>query len=270
MGRIVSAAATSHTLGPPTGIEARAERVFDGMLEIGRRIRASKPDILLIVTSDHLNNFRLDRQIPFAVGLSEEFTPAGDLGVPQVPFPGHRDFANGLAAYAAEHGYDLVGAENIRPDHGFGLPNAVINTAARIPVVPIYVNSVMTPPPSCGRSFGLGQVIRDYVAMVRPGNERVAIVGAGGLSHWICVPGEGRVNDAWDRWIIERVAAGRAAELAGLTREAVLAEGGNGGLEITAWLCMAGAVAGARGEQIYYEPMPEWWTGMGGVFMHVA
>jgi protocatechuate 4,5-dioxygenase beta chain/2'-aminobiphenyl-2,3-diol 1,2-dioxygenase large subunit len=270
MGTIVSAAATSHTLGPPTGIEARAERVFDGMLEIGRRVRASKPDVVLIVTSDHLQNFRLDRQIPFAVGLSDTFTPLGDLGVPQVPVPGHRDFATGLAAYAAEHGYDLVGAENIRPDHGFGLPNAVINTEAQIPVVPLYVNSVMTPPPSCRRSFGLGRVIRDYVATVRPDGERVAIVGAGGLSHWICMPGEGQVNTAWDRRIMDTIVGGRAAELAALTREAILAEGGNGGLEIAAWLCMAGAVAGASGEEIYYEAMPEWWTGMGGLVMHIT
>src|SRR5687768_9638167 len=132
MGRIVSAAATSHTLGPPTEIEARADRVFDGMMAIGRRIRASKPDVVLIVTSDHLNNFRLDRQIPFAVGLSDAFTPLGDLGVPQVPFPGQRDFATGLVAYAAEHDYDLVGAEDIRPDHGLGLPNAVINIDSQI------------------------------------------------------------------------------------------------------------------------------------------
>src|SRR5690242_8857355 len=197
MGRIVSAAATSHTLGPPNGIETRAERVFDGMLEIGRRIRASAPDIILIVASDHLNNFRLDRQIPFAVGLSDEFTPLGDLGVPQIPFAGHRDFAAGLVAFAAEHEFDLVGAENIRPDHGICLPNAVINVDTRIPVVPIYVNAVMSPPPSCRRSFRLGQVIRDYVSTVRPEKERVAIVGAGGLSHWICMPGEGHVNTAW-------------------------------------------------------------------------
>jgi 2'-aminobiphenyl-2,3-diol 1,2-dioxygenase, large subunit len=270
MGRIVSAAATSHTLGPPDGVEARAERVFDGMLAIGHHIRASRPDVLMIVTSDHLNNFRLDRQIPFAVGLSDAYTPQGDLGVPQVPFPGHREFATGLAAWAAEHEFDLVGAEGIKPDHGLGLPNAVINTDQRLPVVPVYVNSVMSPPPSCRRSFRLGQIIRDYVERGRPPGERVAIVGAGGLSHWLCVPGEGRVNADWDRRIIDRFISGRASELIALTREAILAEGGNGGLEIAAWMCMAGAVPGATGTAVYYEPMPEWWTGMGGVTMQIA
>jgi protocatechuate 4,5-dioxygenase beta chain/2'-aminobiphenyl-2,3-diol 1,2-dioxygenase large subunit len=270
MGRIVSAAATSHTLGPPDGIEERADRVFDGMLAIGRHIRESRPDLVVVVASDHLQNFRLDRQIPFAIGLSDTFTPLGDLGIPQQPFPGHRDFAAGLLAYAAERDYDLVGAEGIRPDHGVALPATVVNRDAALPVVPLYINSVMSPPPSCRRAYGLGKVIRDYVAAARPGSERVAVLGSGGLSHWLCVPGEGNVNSAWDRRIMQQVVAGRAAGLAALTRDDILAEGGNGGLEIAAWLCMAGAVEGAAGDEVYYEAMPEWWTGMGGVTMRVA
>ena len=275
MGRIVSAAATSHTLGPPDEVEERADRVFDGMLAIGRHIRESRPDLVLVVASDHLQNFRLDRQIPFAIGLSDSFTPLGDLGIPQQPFPGHRNFATGLVAFAADRDFDLVGVENIA-DHGMALPNAVINLDRPLPVVPIYVNSVMTPPPSCRRSYGLGKVIRDYVATARPDAERVAVLGSGGLSHWLCVPGEGKVNSAWDRRIMAQIIAGRAAELAALSYDDILAEGGNGGLEIAAWLCMAGAAAdavadtAAVGDAVYYEAMPEWWTGMGGITMRVA
>ena len=67
MGRIVGAFATSHVLMSPEGIEAQAERVFAGMKEIGRRLRAARPDVVVVITSDHLNNFKLDLQAPFIV-----------------------------------------------------------------------------------------------------------------------------------------------------------------------------------------------------------
>jgi protocatechuate 4,5-dioxygenase beta chain/2'-aminobiphenyl-2,3-diol 1,2-dioxygenase large subunit len=224
---------------------------------------------VVVVTGDHLQNFRLDRQIPFAVGLSDRFTPLGDMDIPQEPFPGHREFASGLIGFAAEQDFDLVGAEHLRPDHGLALPNAVINVEGHLPVVPLYLNSVMTPPPSCRRSLRLGRVLRDYVERCRPAAERVAIVGAGGLSHWLCMPGEGRVNAEWDRSVIDAIVTGQAERLARLTAAEIVESGGNGGLEIVAWLCMAGAVPGASGDLIYYEPMPEWWTGMGGIAMTV-
>ena len=55
MGRIVGAFAMSHQLGAPDGVEEQAERAFAGMREIGRRIRALAPSLIVVVTSDHLN-----------------------------------------------------------------------------------------------------------------------------------------------------------------------------------------------------------------------
>ena len=44
---------------------------------------------------------------------------------------------------------------------------------------------------------------------------------------------------------------------------------GNGGLEIINWMMMAATVAGKKGSAVYYEPMNQWFTGMGGVAMSV-
>jgi 2'-aminobiphenyl-2,3-diol 1,2-dioxygenase, large subunit len=268
MGQIVSAAATSHTFGVPEGVEAQAQRVFDGIDRIGAAIRASKPDVMLIATSDHLNNFSLDFQIPLAVGISDQWLPYGDLGVPRKAFPGHRDFATGLVAYAAQREFDLVPVEGVRPDHGLAMPNAIINRRLDIPVVPIYINTVMTPAPTCARSYAFGRAVREFVELARPERERVAIVATGGLSHWICLPDSGRVNAAWDLQIIERIVSGKGATLAELSFESILREGGNGGLEIATWAFMAGVTGESTGERIYYEEMTEWWTGMGGILMN--
>lgn len=269
MGKIVSAAATSHTFGVADGVEAQAQRIFDGIDRIGHAILASRPDVILIATSDHLVNFSLDFQIPLAVGISDEWCPYGDLGVPRQPFPGHREFATELVAFSATKGFDLVAVENVKPDHGLAMPNAIINRGMHIPVVPIYINTVMTPAPTCARSYALGKAVREFVEAGRPAQERVAIVATGGLSHWICLPDSGRVNAIWDLALIEQIVTGRGAELAELSSDAIVRDGGNGGLEMATWAFMAGTTGESRGEMVYYEEMTAWWTGMGGVLMNL-
>ena len=103
MASIVGAFAMSHQLGSPDGVEEQSERVFQGMREIGRRIRALAPTALLIVTSDHLNNFSLTRPTPFAIGTADAFVPFGDMGLPRDPVPGAPAIAQGLLDFAAEH-----------------------------------------------------------------------------------------------------------------------------------------------------------------------
>lgn len=265
MGQIVGGFATSHVLLAPDGVEAEAERVFAGMKEIGRRVRALAPDVLVIVSSDHLVNFKLELQAPFIAAVSDRFVPFGDLDIPQDPFPGHRAFAEGFVASAMDRGVDIAVAEEVRPDHGVAIPNAVVNSERRIPVVPLFINTAMSPAPSPARAWSLGGALRHYVEQQRPARERVVVLATGGLSHWICLPDQGRVNETFDREIMRAIAAGDGQRLTRFTAKDILGEAGNGGLEILNWICMAGALPGCRGETIYYEPIPAWLTGMGGL-----
>ena len=268
MGRIVGGFATSHVLMAPDGVEAEAERVFAGMKEIGRRVRSLAPDVIVIVSSDHLVNFKLELQAPFIVGVSDGYVPFGDVDISPTPIAGHRPFAEGFIAAAAVRGFDLAKAEQVRPDHGVTIPNAIVNTGNRIPVVPLYINASMTPAPSPSRAWRLGNALRRYVDTGRPPAERVVVLATGGLSHWICLEDQGRVNQEFDRKVIDMLAKGKGDGLARLSAEELLAQAGNGGMEILNWICMAGALPGSRGEPIYYEPMPAWLTGMGGVALN--
>jgi hypothetical protein len=36
-------------------------------------------------------------------------------------------------------------------------------------------------------------------------------------------------------------------------------------MEIVTWLMAAATLPGRTGEQIYYEPIPQWLTGVGGI-----
>jgi aromatic ring-opening dioxygenase catalytic subunit (LigB family) len=264
MGQIVAGFGASHVLFPPDGVEDKAERVFQGLLEIRRRVRALKPDVLILAGSDHLNTFTLAMQVGLAVGVADEYATLGDMGLPATTFPGHRDFAEAFTRFAARREFELVQIEEVRPDHGMAIPKLIIDPKNEIPTVPVYINAVMPVPPSPGRCFKLGGVLRELVETQRPAGERVVVVGLGGLSHWLCLPPQGKVAEEFDRDFLAKMTAGRSAELAKIETEALLEASGNGGLELTAWLFMAGAMPpDAVGETLCYEAIPEWITGMG-------
>jgi aromatic ring-opening dioxygenase catalytic subunit (LigB family) len=266
MGKIVAGFGASHILFPPQGVEAQAERVVEGLLEIRRRVRELKPDVMILAGSDHLNTFNLAMQVGLAVGVADEFTTLGDMGLAPATFPGHRDFAEAFTRFAARRDYELVQIEEVRPDHGMAVPKLFIDPKNEIPTVPVYINAIMPVPPSPGRCYRLGGVLREMVETTRPADERVVVIGLGGLSHWLCMPPQGKVAEEFDRDFMARMIAGRSDELAKIGTEELLEASGNGGLELTAWLFMAGAMPpGAVGENLFYEAMPEWITGMGGL-----
>lgn len=264
MGALAGVFAMSHVLGTPEGVGDQAERVFQGMREIGRQLRACRPDVLVVVSSDHMNNFSLESPMPLAVGVGEHFVPYGDMGIPTDPVPGHAAFARAFADFAGAGGLQLPQLSELRPDHGVMIPLAIVDPQRRIPMVPLYVNTVYDPAPAPAQCHALGGMLRRFVLEQRPEQERVAILACGGLSHWLGVPEEGRVNEDWDRRFLHAFTNGREDWLAGLDNADILAVAGNGGLEVNAWIVAAGAAAGARGTAVFYEPVPEWASGMAG------
>ncbi len=264
MGQIVGGFAMSHVLGAPQGVEDQAERVFGGMLEIGRRLRMLEPTLILVLTSDHLNNFSLAHPMPFAIGTAASFVPYGDMGLPRDAFVGAPDFAVGLIAAATAGGVPIAAADPLTPDHGVMIPLGIVDPDRTIPAVPLYINTVFDPAPSPTEAWELGAIVRSFV-MSRDADERVVLLAGGGLSHWLGVPQEGQVNERWDRAFIADLVEGRGAKLASYYNAEILREAGNGGLEVNAWIALAGAMPGARGECLFYEAIPEWASGMGGV-----
>lgn len=269
MGRIVGAFAMSHVLGSPVGVEEQAERVFAGMRELGRRLRETRPTVVVVITSDHLNNFKLDRPMPFAIGSTDIYIPYGDMGLPTDPIKGNAAFSSGFATFSAQRGFTLAQPPRLRPDHGVMIPLGIVDPLREFSVVPLYVNTVYTPAPTPEQTLRLGKLLREYVVTLCGEDERVVLLAGGGLSHWLGVPQEGQVNEAWDRWFLEVLAQGRGSGLARLTNEQILSDAGNGGLEVNAWIAVAGAVGAATGECLFYEAIPAWASGMAGMTFHI-
>jgi protocatechuate 4,5-dioxygenase beta chain len=95
---------------------------------------------------------------------------------------------------------------------------------------------------------------------------RVALLGTGGLSHAVGTPDMGRIDPAFDTRLLDLLCANSPA-LCDIT-DAEMDAIGNGTHEIRNWVAVAGAVAGAQGEVIMYEPVPGCGSGM--MQFHVA
>ena len=271
MGKIIGAYGMSHVMFEDTGIEDQAKRVFDGLALIGEKIRADKPDVVVIISGDHFYNVSTGQQSPLGVAVGDTHVPFGDMDIPKTPFRGHRAFAEGFLRFAAEAEFDLtkLEEEGFKPDHGSALPNMFINPAGDIPTVILNININMDPVPTPQRCWRLGQTLKDYVERARPDGERVAVVAAGGLSHWLMIERDGEINAEWDEQVLADFAAGEAEKYAGMTIQEIAEISGNGGVELIFWLAMAATAPGARGEKLFYEPVYQWKTGMAGLELHV-
>jgi len=268
MGKIVAACGVSHILMSPKGCEEAAQNVVNGFQTMGLKLLAAKPDIVLVISSDHMFNIDLAMQPRFIIGMSDQFMPVGDMDIPRTPVAGHRVLAEAILKQADQDGFDLCQAEEYRLDHGVMVPLLFMGLS-HLPVVPLIVNINTQPMASAQRCLALGDTLRQAIEVSLPHTTRVAVIGAGGLSHWLCVPRHGEVDEEFDHYTMNELCAGRQSALAQAGNEDIIARGGNGGIEIVNWLMAAQAARSSGGEKIFYEPMRSWFTGLGGVLYHV-
>ncbi|WP_133147270.1 protocatechuate 3,4-dioxygenase [Mycolicibacterium novocastrense] len=264
MGKLVAALNTSHVLFPSNGVESRAAVVVNGYREIGRRVRAAEPDLVVLVSSEHGPTLPPHGpQPPFVVGTGQTFNTFGDMDVPKVTVPAAPEFAKGFVRYAADNGFDLASLDTFSADHGTSIPVLMAFPDLDVPVVPIIINT-MVPEATASprRCFTLGQVMARYIASR---SERVAVIGCGGLSHWPGRPEMGQINEEFDQRFLDLLSGGQATQTADWSNTFIEENAGNGGLEIRNWIFTTGVAGDAGGETIYYEPIPQWGTGMSAI-----
>ncbi len=233
--------------------------------EMGRRLAALKPDVLVMISPDHWVNFFLDNLPSFCVGVGPEHDGPPEPFVaavfPHRTLPGHPEFARHLVDTAFARGFDPAISHRAQLDHGFCIPLWRMGLEPIPAIVPVFVNELEAPMPNVARCFDWGRLIAAAVESWS-GAERIAIVGSGGLSHSIGEPTMGDIDEPFDRACIELFSGADDAEIAA-TLEDWLPRTGNGGEEVRSWV-IAHAAMGSRGfELIRYAPVPEVYVGCG-------
>jgi 2,3-dihydroxyphenylpropionate 1,2-dioxygenase len=147
---------------------------------------------------------------------------------------------------------DVAYAEEWKFDHGIMVPLHFLTPRYDVPVVPVNINCQGPPLTPLHRAWAFGEAIRRAADSLP---QRIALVGAGGISHWPATPDSGRINEAWDREFLGSWAANDKAAMLSYTDEATYRDAGQGGFEIRAFIAVAAAARG-RGTVQHYRPIP--------------
>ena len=107
-------------------------------------------------------------------------------------------------------------------------------------VVPLAVNVVQYPPPTGNRCYQLGKAIRKAVESFES-DERIVIMGTGGMSHQLQGPRAGFINKEFDKAFLDGLTADPDG-LAKIPHITYVEQAGSEGIELVMWLIMRGAL----------------------------
>ncbi|MCZ8181667.1 MAG: class III extradiol dioxygenase family protein [Beijerinckiaceae bacterium] len=219
---------------------------FDGIGPGRDWVAANKPDVAVVVFNDHGNSFFLDKVPTFAIGCAEHYDPIDEGWGPRaIPsFEGHAELGWHMIDRMVENRFDPMIVQEIEVDHGLQVPMELFfgkpDKAWPVKVVPVFVNVIQYPIPLPSRCYELGQVLRRAIESF-PGDERVVVIGTGGLSHQLQGARAGFTNPEADREFLRDIAA-NPGRLAALSREDYVRLFGSEGAELMMWLVMRGAM----------------------------
>ncbi len=271
MAEIVAAMAMTHSPGL-TGWFTRASEEYQRLAlqataEMRRRLEAVRPDVLVMLSNDHLLNWPINNVPEYTVGIAEEHVGPADwfdewLGMEKYRVPGHASLARFLVNEAGRRRLSLAWLREMAFDDGISVPTHYLNPDARFRLVPITMNCTVPPIPTPDRAYEVGRVLRDALRAY-PGPERIAVVATGGLSHEPGGPRYFWVDEEFDRWFLDLLKRGdHQALLRECTLERMEEAGSGGTAELLAWIAVLPFTTGPA-DVLAYMPAIAWRSGTG-------
>lgn len=214
-----------------------------------------KPDALIVIYNDHVDQYFFDAWPTFTIGVATEYQIA-DEGWGLRAFsvvPGHQKFAQHLAARVIEDGFDLTASQRMVLDHGFLSPMPLLDPEWTVPVIPMTINVVQPPLPTPKRCWALGEALGRAISSFSE-NLRVVVIGTGGLSHQLTGSSFGMVYPEWDRKFLHLLEE-TPHELVSYSIEDFARLGGDHSIEVVQWIAMRATLPfAAKMELRFYYP----------------
>ena len=167
-------------------VDASITDALDAAIATAReRVRAWRPEQVILIGPDHYNGFFNDMMPPFCVGT--EAAAVGDYGTPAGALNVDAPAALALAGHLMDADFDVAVSRRMRVDHGFSQALEVLwGGLDTPPIVPVFLNAVAQPGIlRLRRCRALGEAIGRFLDG-RP--QRTLVIGSGGLSHEPPVP----------------------------------------------------------------------------------
>jgi len=253
-------------------VQTRYARVRNGLFELKRIIKESKPDALIVIGDDQNENFTAQNVPQFAIYTGAEAVFFDRLLKEERTYRCDAEIARVILDGAVDRGFDLSFSENfpdkrlishahVEPLMRILLPNADLS------IVPIYVNAIHPPGPVPARCYALGEMLGDIIRN-QLADKRIAIYASVGLSHFTAgYPwryyrgrfGYGCISEDFDRKVLQWIADGQSSKLAELSSAELM---DHGEIELRSWIVLAGAVGAVPGRVLAYEPLYRGLMGM--------
>ncbi len=229
---------------PATEDRNNVERVRAVAAEIGNRLRALRPDLWIIFSNDHAEQFFHHAAPPFTVHVGGE--ASGEFAGRKFHWKIPSEIGFELVRALYRQNFDPAFTSTAKIDYAIGIP--LTHLGHTDPVLPIYVNAYLPPQPTMERCYSFGQAVSRTVTAL---GLKTVILSSGGMSHF---PGTDRYSNpelAWDKRVLEKLAAGNLKSLIGYD-EAELDETGN--IELRCWACAAGALGERTPDIVSMDP----------------
>src|SRR5919199_5967121 len=208
MARIVAALAMVHNpfiTGIPDAADPDlAQQVHAAYAAERRELEAASPDWALVITNEHLRNAFYPYLPPMTLGCAGKFRSAKEpgAGLNERVVPSDESVSSQMLEAIWDGGADVASSADLVLDHGTMVPLHFLTPQLDLPIVHIHQTTSRGPRPPLKRCYQLGRILRQVID-ARPASERVAVIGTGGLSHWVGGPRMGDVNAEWDRRMLD-------------------------------------------------------------------
>jgi aromatic ring-opening dioxygenase catalytic subunit (LigB family) len=255
MAEIVFAGGVPHNPFFPPMIEAggafadELRRLYGA---VGQRLLDSRPDVIVVFTTDHYNAF-FEVSVPIFSICTADSAP-GPCDYPnlrQYEVAVDAPLARALQRHLVESDFDVGASQEVALDHTITAPLSLMVPDIDIPLLPFFVSTSMRPIPSARRCRALGAAISAGLA-AHGGERRVALLASGGFSFDVGGPRisedshVGVPDPGWLEHVVARLRAGEVDALVPEITPEQLIRAGNAAGEILNWIVVLGT----------FEPRP--------------
>lgn len=193
------------------------DRIQAAFAVLRAQLAAARPDVVVVFGDDQLECFDFRNYPSFAVYVGDRFR-GGLFDGAVTELPGHPDLAVGILTGLMKRGFDPAFSQEMpKADRGLGHAflrpaQSLLDLAAPLPTVPVFLNCYYAPQPTGLRCYQLGVAVREAIAE-HPGELRVAVVGSGGLWHTPRAT-DAYLDEAFDGALLQCLAKGDARGMA--------------------------------------------------------
>lgn len=182
----------------------KEEKVRETFAKLAKEVEDYNPTLIITFGPDHFNGFFYDLMPSFCVGIRAKAAGDWDYGKDNDHINVPEETAISLVRRVLDEGVDVAYSYRMQADHGVTQPLHFLcgGQLDRYPTIPIFINGAAAPMPTTKRTVALGRAVGQFIKSLNLENERVLVLGTGGLSHDPPTPQMGSVPPEVEEFLI--------------------------------------------------------------------